>query len=707
MSLRAPRARPVKMKAPAPVQITAEQILREAVERIAKVPPPPKEKIQSEEELDDWRFRKRKYFEDILRRNSQVPVTWYRYVAFEISQNEFERARSIFERALRVDPRNPTMWLKYAEMEMKHRFINSARNVWDRAVTLLPRVDQFWFKYAYMEEMLGNVSGAREVFERWMKWRPQPPAWNSYVRFEMRQGRLDLARDVFERWLVVHNTIDTYLRYARFEEKNGDRAAARVVYERATQELSDEEARDEKLLIAFAQFEERAHELQRARQIYRFALDNVAKSRAQQIYARYAAFERQHGDTKAVEEVILSKKRFEYEQEVTANPLDYDVWFDYLRLEEGGGDVARVRELYERAVANRPPITEKRFWKRYIYLWINYAVFEELGAKDVGRAREVFRFCLRELIPHKQFTFAKIWLMAADLEVRQRDLKAARQLLGRAIGMCPKPRLFRGYIELETQLGESDRVRTLYGKFIEFSPESCGVWVRFAQYEHSLGEAERARHIFQLGVSQPVLDMPEMLWKAFIDFETAEREFDRVRALYTELLTRSKHAKIWISRAKFEALHGASENDARNVFVEAERVLPEPRPQAKEERVMLLEAWRDFETQMGTEASLQRVVKLLPRRVKKRRLLKNEQGQEVGWEEFYDFIFPDEEAQSSALKMLERARAWKRKMEAGTTEKGEDAAGDDEDDDEDEDDDDEDGDGRAKSAGAAAAGGDH
>ncbi len=57
------------------------------------------------------------------------------------------------------------------------------------------------------------------------------------------------------------------------------------------------------------------------------------------------------------------------------------MWFDYARLEESNGDVEKVREVYERAIANVPPATEKKFWRRYIYLWINYSLFEELVAK--------------------------------------------------------------------------------------------------------------------------------------------------------------------------------------------------------------------------------------------------------------------------------------------------------------------------------------
>ena len=53
-----------------------------------------------------------------------------------------------------------------------------------------------------------------------------------------------------------------------------------------------------------------------------------------------------------------------------------------------------IEELYERAIANIPPYTEKRFWRRYVYLWINYALYEELTVHDIEKARQVGRFLL-------------------------------------------------------------------------------------------------------------------------------------------------------------------------------------------------------------------------------------------------------------------------------------------------------------------------
>jgi len=37
-----------------------------------------------------------------------------------------------------------------------------------------------------------------------------------------------------------------------------------------------------------------------------------------------------------------------------------------------------------------------------------------------------------------------------------------------------------------------------------------------------LAEVGRARGLYELAISQPVLDMPEAIWKAYIDFEISQ-----------------------------------------------------------------------------------------------------------------------------------------------------------------------------------------
>ena len=60
------------------------------------------------------------------------------------------------------------------------------------------------------------------------------------------------------------------------------------------------------------------------------------------------------------------------------------------------------------------------------------------------------------------------------------------------------------------QLGNIDRVRTIYEKQLESFPANCRAWTSFAELEQSLGELDRARAIFELGIAQPLLDMPEV-----------------------------------------------------------------------------------------------------------------------------------------------------------------------------------------------------
>jgi crooked neck len=197
--------------------------------------------------------------------------------------------------------------------------------------------------------------------------------------------------------------------------KRGEIARARAIYERASDLLVDDEDA-ETLFLAFAEFEERCKETERARCIYKFSLARVPKSRAEDLYKKYLAFEKQFGDKEGIDDAIVGKRRLQYEEEVRKNPLNYDSWFDYARLEEGVGNKEAVREVYERAISKIPPAEEKRYWQRYIYLWINYALYEELDAQDVERTRDVYRYiffchCYIKLIIMVLFIYLLIYII--------------------------------------------------------------------------------------------------------------------------------------------------------------------------------------------------------------------------------------------------------------------------------------------------------
>eukprot|EP00494_Astrolonche_serrata_P030615 UN30883 len=299
-------------------------------------------------------------------------------------------------------------------MEMINGFVNRARNVWNRAVQLLPRVDQLWYKFALFEEQLRNYDGARRIFDRWMKWKPGVKAWDRYIALEWRiagtrEQKLKRCRKIYGQFIKCHPELNSFLKYAQWELKMGNLKEAREVYELALKVLGDE-VYEIDYFLQFSAMETEAGEIERARKIYQYALDHVPKHTAEGLFNKYMAFEKQYGDKKTIDTVILNKRRFDYEEKLKENDTNYDVWFDYFRLEEQNGDYPRIRETYERAMKCHPPSNDKRFWRRYIYIFIKYAIFEELVAKDYERTRQIYKLCLQKVIPHEHFTFGKIWI---------------------------------------------------------------------------------------------------------------------------------------------------------------------------------------------------------------------------------------------------------------------------------------------------------
>ena len=111
--------------------------------------------------------------------------------------------------------------------------------------------------------------------------------------------------------------------------------------------------------------------------------------------------------------------------------------------------------------------------------------------------------------------------------------------------MCVKERIYKNYIQIELELREFDRSRILYQSYLEWNPANCTAWIQFAELERNLGDTERARGIFDIAIQQEELDLPEVLWKAYVDFEMEEEEWAKCRALYERLLERTNHVKAF------------------------------------------------------------------------------------------------------------------------------------------------------------------
>jgi crooked neck len=219
-----------------------------------------------------------------------------------------------------------------------------------------------------------------------------------------------------------------------------------------------------------------------------------------------------------------------------------------------------------------------------------------------------------------------------------------------------------------------------HARLPQFDPTNSAAWIKYAELETQLADYNRARGIFELGVSRTPLSMPELLWKAYIDYEVEEGERARARALYERLAAASGHWKVWVAYAMFEAQpiqlprderedddddgdEGDEEREpkmvegdlelARQVFQKGYKDLKskglknevsgsDPPFLVKEEkeswclisgssgwqRVALLQVWKSFEEQRGTADDIAKVDGMMPVQGK-RRYADEETGQVV------------------------------------------------------------------------------
>jgi len=168
-----------------------------------------------------------------------------------------------------------------------------------------------------------------------------------------------------------------------------------------------------------------------------------------------------------------------------------------------------------------------------------------------------------------------------------------------------------------------------------------------------LGENDRCRFIFDKAIERE-LDKPELAWKAFIDFEIGEKELENARQLYWRLLEETHHFKVWLSFARFEYEDAKSNDKAWEIFEEAAEWYKSENSDSKEERAMILENWLSYEEEIGDEEKIKEAREWQPSKTKKRVKVGEDQ-----FEEWFEYLFPDDKQASAQLKILDMAKKWK------------------------------------------------
>jgi crooked neck len=654
-------------------QITSEKILQQSYASKQKILVRPTQTIQDLDELRSYQLRKRKEFEQQLNKNRLNFGQWLRYAKWEAQENhDYERARSIYERALDVNIQHIPFWVHYIQFELVHKAINHARNLLDRATTTLPRVNKLWFLYVQTEETLKNYSMVRKIFDRWLSWKPDNSAWDAYINFEIRYNEVENARNIFIKYVRHSSGPQTWLKWVDFEiDQANNIGNIRYVFELAANTLISSHQPVTDIITKWTNWEVSLQEYERARAIYQLLIEEetqikLLKQERTAVYNSFTEFEKVYGDKSTIESSVVVKRKLEYELTLESDLYDYDTWWSYINLLQQTQQ-QMSNEKFEAAVANVPKDLNKTIaWRRYVFIWIRYCFWEEFTNKNIATARELWGRCV-DVISKTTFTFAKVWIEFAKFEIRNNSsdqLLASRKLLGLAIGKTskngPKPKLFKYYIELETRLGEWNRVRKLYERWLELLIVNQMPWtptlIEYVQFENSISEPERCVSLYEFGISlQEELGMNDIaqLWYSYIDYNNQEMNYNQSRELYKRVIKSIDSVTSWINYAIFESSipteeqlneFNQSEQDelqvevtdehreaTRKVFKDALKYYQQKK--LNDERVLILEAWLEYERVNGNDQSQQEVERLKPTITKTTKLVNNEEVEHIE----YDF----------------------------------------------------------------------
>ncbi|CDI82223.1 crooked neck-like protein 1, putative, partial [Eimeria acervulina] len=91
-------------------------------------------------------------------------------------------------------------------------------------------------------------------------------------------------------------------------------------------------------------------------------------------------------------------------------------------------------------------------------------------------------------------------------------------------------------------------------------------WICLVELEVLAEETERARAICEIAASIEQMEMPELIWKTYIDMEINWGALDRARALYERLLDKTQHVNAFKGYATFEWKKAEQKDRARQVL---------------------------------------------------------------------------------------------------------------------------------------------
>lgn len=319
---------------------------------------------------------------------------WVGFAKWYESKGDLDAARGVFEKAIKVPFRKADdladVWIKWAELELDHGDVKRALDILGRA-TAPPAKHNLGVRY---ED--DSVPPQVRLFK-------SIKLWSFYVDLEESTGTLESTRAVYDRIIDLKvATPQTVINYAAFLEDNKYFEDAYRVYERGIEAFRYPIA-FEIWNIYLAKFVKHygASKLERARELFEQALEDVPEKFAKVLYLSYAKLEEDYGLAKHAMRI--------YDRATKAVSEDdrFGVFEIYIAKATQYFGLVSTREIYEKALEVLPD-------KKARDMAIRFSEMEtKLG--EIDRARAILAYASQFSDPRVDPDFWKFW---HDFEVK-------------------------------------------------------------------------------------------------------------------------------------------------------------------------------------------------------------------------------------------------------------------------------------------------
>ncbi|PPS94001.1 HAT (Half-A-TPR) repeat containing protein [Cryptosporidium hominis] len=700
----------IKNKSFAPIQITVEQILKESYSGSANSVGGNNSLSRLHEsfdfrgidELEDYRIRKRKEFEDSIRRKRWKISLYLSYAKWESLQNNIKNSRSIFERGILINYENVRIWREYIKLEITNGNINNARNLFERVTHLLPRIDEFWIKYIQMELILKNYINVRHIYRKWIDWKPDPSIYIQYSKFEEECGEIKSARGVMKDLIISYPDESNFIEYIKFEQRHKNLFSAEQIINILSETLIDINGNRITDLF-FSSISDIFVEEKKIEEAIKLCNEGIKiltnEHCIKNLKDKLFQLSKMRIYEKPDENIEWIKHKLQnYRDKLLHNPQDFDILFDYIIFITQYLELDSVLQEYENLVFNHN-ISDVVSWEKYLHSYLLLIYFFEIN-QDVNspnihklynsfiqsiKNNQISEINIAELETkqsesnitndEKNNIFAKVFIYFSNHQLRIGDLNKARKILGIGLGRVPCTNLFDHYIDIEFKLGNFDRCRVLFTKYIEYDPVSTNSWIKYMQFEYNLCEIKRVISIAESAISMPELDSPEIIWQYYIELMINEKNIEFADSIYKRLLEKTQHIQVVINYSTFiiSKLH---DNKLNREFILGILNKYKER-QLDYQRSILLKYWLSLEEKLASKNIdpesniwIEIVNRLLPRTILD---VNSKKKTYVFKEENYDFahlisVNKDDEAQTLQTNnndkvpssLIDAAKEWKK-----------------------------------------------